>query len=495
MISWLLQYKYTAYKKIYTKRRIMKKRNMWVLAVCVAVLCLSLSSCDNDDEKYWSKLYSGGERDYAQYCEKTGDGGFIVTGYRGMGDGSSCLLMKVDAAGTVERDAIVQNCWLKAMCQAPDGGYFFTGSMADGEDGKARIGIVRLDASFSIVWQKSYAMVDRLISPVKMVMAADGGVIVSTSFTSDTRNYAGVMKLDGAGNVRWSKRFDCGIANIDIIDVVCMPDGGFMVGGNSSRYYHDDTYSGFMSVFFMKLDADGIVQWNRAYTARDNEHFAALRSLRLTPDGGLIAGINGYAATGDDTDIWKLDALANVTWNKTFRSVTPLGIAYWGYGDHLSAVVPVSDGGYIAYGSTYYYTITGFSMIDEGPHVSDGYLYLIKLDGDGNSEWQKSYNDRKFTARQRPEDSAGSITETEDGYVASATHYGNNYEGPSLLLMKMDDEGAIPGSGLSIQTDVNIPWGFIPDPKDLVIYGTDIIVSTGETDISLVDTATVVTDL
>jgi uncharacterized delta-60 repeat protein len=123
-------------------------------------------------------------------------------------------------------------------------------------------------------------------------------------------------------------------------------------------------------------------------------------TIQPSADGGFI--VAGWAALGADLWISKLNSDGTIRWEKAFNGVR---------GDYARSVQVTADGGCIVAGDTYTY--------------GDGYhpdIWLLKLDSEGNPEWERLYGDVDF---QR----VSAIQETSDGgYVmAGEGNPGNRY--------------------------------------------------------------------
>jgi hypothetical protein len=141
-------------------------------------------------------------------------------------------------------------------------------------------------------------------------------------------------------------------------------DGGYVVAGATYSFG-----AGSNDAWIMKLDENGVVDWQKAYGGTGVEY---PNYVLQTQDGGYI--VSGYTSSfgtvGQDSWIMKLDENGVVEWQK----------AYGGTGrDFTSPVQQTLDGGYIVVGWTYSF---GNGGVD---------LWLFKLDENGNIVWQKTY--------------------------------------------------------------------------------------------------------
>lgn len=175
------------------------------------------------------------------------------------------------------------------------------------------------------------------------------------------------------------------------------------------------------------------IQWQKALGGTDNE---TASSIQQTPDGGYImTGVSNYA-NGDVTehhgnnDCWvvKLDSSGNIQWQKSFG-----GSGH----DQGQAVHTTTDGGYI---------IAASSVSSDGDVIGNhgqGDYWIIKLDSNGNMEWQKSLggsgNDIPRSIQPTSDSGyivAGSSTSTDGDVIGN---HGNS----DYWIVKLDAGGNI----------------------------------------------------
>ena len=96
-------------------------------------------------------------------------------------------------------------------------------------------------------------------------------------------------------------------------------DGGFIVAGES--YSTDFTGAGHSDTgpFLMKLDADGVVEWQRVYAGAE-ETSTEISSVQQTSDGGFVAVGRMREKVRRDTlnyvRLFKTDANGNMDWEQ-----------------------------------------------------------------------------------------------------------------------------------------------------------------------------------
>ncbi len=163
----------------------------------------------------------------------------------------------------------------------------------------------------------------------------------------------------------------------------------------------------FLLFFSLKLTYAN--EWAITFSERI---FNYANSIQQTSDGGFI--VAGWTSW----DIWvlKLDENGNVQWQKT----------YGGGGlEKANSIQQTSDGGFIVAGYT------------DSFGAGDADIWVLKLDGNGNIQWQKTYGGSGW-------DSASSIQQTSDGgfIVAGYTNsFGAGYD--DIWVLKLDESGNV----------------------------------------------------
>ena len=138
---------------------------------------------------------------------------------------------------------------------------------------------------------------------------------------------------------------------------------GFLVVGSSRSFNGNDT-----AAWVVWVDSNGNMIWNKTYIENEGSEFR--NALEVT-DGFLLVG-NTFFSSGDASAwIVKIDRQGKILWNKTFRSE--------GLNKACSAA-KTPDG----------FVIVGFS----NSLKNDGsYAWMLKIDMEGNSIWNKTYSD------------------------------------------------------------------------------------------------------
>ena len=292
----------------------------------------------------------------------------------------------------------------------------------------------------SVSWQKSLGGTGGDNANTSQ-QTTDGGYIVagvSASNNGDvTGNHGGqdvwVVKTDGIGNIQWQKSLG-GTANEIAASIQQTSDGGYIFSATTESNDGDVSGNhGARDFWVVKLNTTGNIQWQKCLGGSQNDRSSCIQQ---TSDGGFIVSGTVQSTDGDVTgnhgfyDYWivKLDAAGNMQWQKT------LG----GSGDDNSlSIRQTTDAGYIT---------TGYSISTNGDvtgNHGDWDVWLVKLNGTGNIQWQKCLGGINAEAGY-------SVQQTADGgYIIAGFSTSNNgdvtgnHGAQDYWIIKTDSNGNI----------------------------------------------------
>jgi len=211
-----------------------------------------------------------------------------------------------------------------------------------------------------------------------------------------------VVKLNADGIVEWQTRLENSETSYGMwpipLDVFQAADGGYIIGGAGWGYW------------VIKLSASGAFQWQRHKIV-----WGYPECFMLTRDGGFI--LAGYYY---DYSFWviKLGWDGEIEWQKKYHQE--------GRSERARAIAQTMDGGYIIVGQT-----DAFSDNNKD-------LNVLKLDAAGGIEWQRCYS-----ASGR--DLALSVQSLPDGsfIVAGSIYYEDWTRRPDGLALKLGPDGSV----------------------------------------------------
>ncbi len=350
--------------------------------------------------------------------QETSDHGFIVSGSRpnASDTGQVTFFAKTDSLGVVtwEKTLTGLNEKINSIRQTTDGGYI----MAERIDNdiclpsKTCLSLVRTSATGTVLWRN--ATVTSSLGggapgggAYAARQVADGFVMVG----SGKDQYVTIVKTDQNGTTSWVCSLPTPSHNGWEVgfDVEQTADGGFIIAG-----VYNGANGAELGLF--KTDASGVLQWNTHYGP--GEAYA----VRQTADGYVLAGRTAMRTFGGsdpaDAIIIKTDLNGNEVWRRTFGGTED---------DEAHSVTLSQDGGYVLTGTTRSF---GGTVTQSEAYLWDD-MYLIKLDRDGKTVWQKVKG-----VRAPGNDHGNEIATVSDGgfIVAGAS-------GAMAMLAKFDKNG------------------------------------------------------
>jgi hypothetical protein len=257
----------------------------------------------------WEKRFgrSEFERDVASDVVRAHGGGFIVAGSSQSGQNDDALLVKIDEGGN--------ELWRKvfggdggdgvsSIVATPDGGYLFVGSTSSYSVGGRNdydIYMVKLDGNGNQQWMRTYGGSD-WDQASHVALAHDGGYIIagwtaSSEYGAVARDVL-LVKTDPQGDKQWHRIY--GWEHKDGASaVIPTSDGGYLLVGDSERYYDAGMRTWRSDLYIVKLDAEGQEEWTRLY-GRNNGEDGASDVYELGDGSYIVCGsTDSYSKTSD----------------------------------------------------------------------------------------------------------------------------------------------------------------------------------------------------
>jgi hypothetical protein len=412
----------------------------------------------------WQKCLGGTDTEIAYSVQQTNDSGYIIAGYTNSSDGNvvgnhgsvaDYWIVKLDLNGNLQW----QKClgggdfdYAYAIHQTTDNGYIVAGSSfstngdVTGNHGLSDYWLVKLDNSSNIQWQKSLGGSDN-DAAYSIQQTSDGGFVLAGRSKSTNGDVIGnhgnydywVVKVDNFGNILWQKSLG-GSANEEAKAIQETTDGGYIIAGFSESTDGDVIGNhGASDYWIVKLDNNGNIIWQKCFGGNLSEK---ANSIQQTSDGGFVVAGRSSSSNGDLTenngnaDYWivKIDNTGNLQWQ---RSIGGSGF------EEASSIEQTSEGGYILAGRS-----NSLGGDVSGNHGIYDY-WVVKLNGTGNIEWQKSlggsYSDEAYSIEQTADGGCilAGLSPSNDGDVI-----GNNING-DYWIVKLDKITSIKNNNLN----------------------------------------------
>jgi hypothetical protein len=235
---------------------------------------LLLMKTDSQGGAIWNKTYGKG---FGLSLERAIDGGYVVVGT----SGDDVLLLRTDEEGEVLWSKTYGGegkQWGLELQVTREGGYIIGGVTGVAPGGDAKFYVLKTDSRGNVIWSKTigWSKGDWLYAVLE---TPEDGVMSIGTGDSARGSSTWAVKLDKNGEILWSKTYP----GYHGIDAQRTSDGEYVILSEIHlSEMHDD-------VLLMKIDGDGNLEWSKAY----GETFSIFgSSFQLTEDGGYI--VTGY---------------------------------------------------------------------------------------------------------------------------------------------------------------------------------------------------------
>lgn len=283
---------------------------------------------DATGTKQWDRHYGGYDLDWLQDMVIAPDGGYLLAGLTWSSDGqvtstsrgmNDYWVIKVDDSGAKQWDkrfGSTGDDLLYKVVNTSDGGYALAGESngnagyekSENGRGQTDIWVIKISSTGQLLWDRTLGGTG-YEAGYGLAASNDGGVAVgsrSLSGISGDRTCplhadgddAWVVRLDGAGSILWDRAF--GSTGTDNLwDMESASDGGFYLGlgaidGNGDCTVNTNGWH--LDECVMKLDANGVKQWDRGYMTSSQTDFKAM----CATSNGLAMVAESYASIGYD---------------------------------------------------------------------------------------------------------------------------------------------------------------------------------------------------
>ncbi len=305
---------------------------------------------DNGDT-LWTFTYNGpnSKEDCFYKVVPTSDGGFVVCGYsRSFGGGDNAMILKLNSSGHLQ--------WVEDwggsgteraqdIIELSNGKFVVVGYTTSSPAHYYDAFILKLDESGSTMWSKVYGW-NNYDDANSVKVLPDGGFIMG----GQSNNNLFLIRTNSSGDTLWTKVWGTsGIDNIECVNYAQGSGNGFIISGST-----DGPGSGGDDGYVVKTDSGGNQLWAKTYGGSLNDDY---HRIELTNDGGYFASGTSSDGPWADPNIWvtKIDASGNVAWDNYFGGP---------HHDHGYGGTPTSDGGYIVVGHSHSFNDDDF--LEEG---------------------------------------------------------------------------------------------------------------------------------
>lgn len=250
-------------------------------------------------------------------------------------------------------------------------------------------------------WDKRYGGLET--DPFDAIVQVDNGYLLGGGSYSEfaggdkTQNNWGtgsnfwVVRIDSNGVKLWDKRYGNSDGISSVYTIEKCSDGCYLLAGSvGATADGDKTQQGWGGGDFwlIKIDSNGNKVWDKRFGGFNNDYITScveLNNKDILIAGMISSGIGGDVSTpshgnGATDDLWvlKLDSIGNIIWEKRFGGDAQ---------ETSPGIIALNDSSYILSGGSY----SNISGERTAPRKGSADIWVLKLDGNGNKIWDKSF--------------------------------------------------------------------------------------------------------
>lgn len=334
---------------------------------------------------------------------QTSDGGTLAGGYS-TGVPFGGIVVKMDAAGTVQWSKTVGGTRISDVIETPDGMYYAAGE--NNISSNTNFYLAKLDGAGNVLWARSYGKSNEPDQLYSMALTPDGGVILSGNADSTAGSgflpVGYIVKVDSAGNHEWSRYMSGGNGEIFYVTKP-VSGGGYLSCGYTGSFGSPVG----TEAYVVRWDANGNVLWTSVFG--HNNRFDRIYDFVEKPGGGFfVTGKGLYTSTTDNLWMASIDNTGAVVWHHNYSMY-----------DGAQKLLYLSDGNL---------AMVGYNIdLNLGIYNQS---YLIKTDTLGTVIWAKQYG-----AGGSIDDKLWGAEETADGgFLLSGSTYGTGIQRASWVV-------------------------------------------------------------
>ena len=364
------------------------------------------------------------------YIAQTSDGGYILAGNTlpTNKNYTDFYLVKTDKYGEPQWTNTFGggfNDASQGIVQASDGGYYLAGTTGSYGNGETSIYFAKLDNTGNEVWHKIFTgQFEDWVTD--MIKTSDGNFLLcgGTNSAAGAGRAAYLLKVKPDGTQLWQITYGnttSGTAN----QVIETSNGYAFVGTNEPS-------NGNFDIYLVQTDFNGNLISEHNYGGSLEE---SGNGISATDDGGFIlcGQTASFGAQARDAFLVKVSADGTEQWHKLFG---------FDHNDNFSKVTQLSNGGFIAVGST-------VTFLDATNQYTD--LYTITTDNSGNKVAENKYGGNRS-------DNANVLFKASDGFYALGGNTASYSNKNDMYFFKVNGNGII--TDIHRDFSANIPTSF-----------------------------------
>ncbi|MHA2030248.1 MAG: hypothetical protein ACW99Q_12700, partial [Candidatus Kariarchaeaceae archaeon] len=313
---------------------IKRKVGISLIVLCFLLGLITPTIADNVGqptlELVWETVVETPHAHFTNQFLTTSDGGFVIAGGCEVDGLETPWLVKVNSEGNMVWNytyspPMKPHGILRSIIQTSDGGYALSGlirEMTDDDMSTWDLWVLKTDENGKEEWNQTFnGQNDSFDYGSQILTTQDGGFLVSgcTGTREDWAIDYWLLKLDQNGVEEWNKTYDR-FSSDQSTALVSLNDGNYLIGGLSRRTSNSDSAH---DIWVIKIHENGTKIWDVAFTNNTETMGSWENNLIGTLDGGFLLACYPRASNlyiGKDYRIIKCNNNGEIEWDKTFGS-------------------------------------------------------------------------------------------------------------------------------------------------------------------------------
>ncbi len=235
--------------------------------------------------------------------------------------------------------------------------------------------LTKLDASYHLVWTRTFQIDGRDTALPRLVVTRDGGFLLAGL----VNNYYVLVKTDSEGTLQWTQSYSSGASVNHFMAVIEVKEGGFAIAG-----FCVPVEDGLGWIWFARVDPSSNMLWSENISGPIHN---CPSTIIETNEGYMVSAVS-YSFVPDQAlyELIRLDADGVVLGNTTYG-----GTGFY-YQTECNGAIATSDGGYLMVG-----------------YLWRKPAWVVKVAAEGNMEWNQTYGENGYSI-------TGAL-QTECGYL------------------------------------------------------------------------------
>ena len=243
----------------------------------------------------WQFRFDGPGEEEVYSLAETQDGGFVIGGRVVFGSNydSDLLVLRVSPAGgllwqkTYGRGSFNEIAF-SGVRPTPDGGFVAAGFT----EPWGTAWVLKLDSLGNMAWQKMFQASSLQIDTIEVT--SDGGYVLA----GNLGDRWAIVKLSATGSITWQKTYRGPLAVNGFASIAQTTDGGYVSLQQTGTY-------GTYDFAVLRVDSSGAALWQRSYGGPLSDAPCWPGCIQEAPDGNIVvAGSTNSFGTGGGVDSW-----------------------------------------------------------------------------------------------------------------------------------------------------------------------------------------------